>query len=324
MKTTTVSTGLSDFHKMIITVMRTTFPKTGPKVVKYRDYSKYNSIDFGMDLERRLRNKPNTYDTFERIFLETLDFHAPQKSKVLRANHKPYVTKDMRKAIMLRSQLQNLWYTYKLPEYHIALKRQKNYCNRLYKRERKKFYSKLNLNDITDNRKFWKTMKPLFGDKGGAKEKIVLVEGDRIINEDSEVAQTFNDFFDGAVKSLGISENEVLMTNVEISQGKVLDAIKQFEAHPSILLIKENVVVDVEFSFSPVTLDVIHTELKALNIRKAIPFMNIPPKQLKEVQGVIGKFLQGIWNEEILGQRKFPSKLKLADVSPIHKNYRQS
>ncbi len=273
MKTTTVGTGLSDFHKMIITVMRTTFPKTGPKVVKYRDYSKYNSIDFGMDLERRLRNKPNTYDTFERIFLETLDFHAPQKSKVLRANHKPYVTKDMRKAIMLRSQLQNLWYTYKLPEYHIALKRQKNYCNRLYKRERKKFYSRLNLNDITDNSKFWKTMKPLFGDKGGAKEKIVLVEGDRIINEDSEVAQTFNDFFDGAVKSLGISENEVLMTNVETSQGKVLDAIKQFEAHPSILLIKENVVVDVEFSFSPVTLDVIHTELKALNIRKTIPFI---------------------------------------------------
>ena len=80
-------------------------------------------------------------------------------------------------------------------------------------------------------------MKPLFGDKGGAKENIVLVEGDRIISEDSEVAQTFNDFFDGAVKSLGISENEVLMTKVEASQGKVLDAIKQYEAHPSILLI---------------------------------------------------------------------------------------
>ena len=72
MKTTTVTTGLSDFHKMIITVMRTTFPKTGAKVVKYRDYSKYNSIDFGMDLDRNMRNKPNTYDTFEHIFLETL------------------------------------------------------------------------------------------------------------------------------------------------------------------------------------------------------------------------------------------------------------
>ena len=36
--TTTVETGLSDFHKMAITVMKTTFPKAKPKVIQYRDY----------------------------------------------------------------------------------------------------------------------------------------------------------------------------------------------------------------------------------------------------------------------------------------------
>ena len=36
--TTTVSTGLSDFHKMIVTVMKTTFPKAKPEIVIYRDY----------------------------------------------------------------------------------------------------------------------------------------------------------------------------------------------------------------------------------------------------------------------------------------------
>ena len=41
MKTTTLSTGLSDFHKMVITVMKNTFPKAQPIVVKYRDFSKY-------------------------------------------------------------------------------------------------------------------------------------------------------------------------------------------------------------------------------------------------------------------------------------------
>ena len=34
MKTTAVSTGLSDFHKMTVTVMRTTFPKAEPLVVR--------------------------------------------------------------------------------------------------------------------------------------------------------------------------------------------------------------------------------------------------------------------------------------------------
>ena len=177
----------------------------------------------------------------------------------------------------------------------------------------------MNLNNITDNRKFWKTVKPLFGDKGGTTDKIVLVEENKIINEDAEVAQTFNNFFENAVKSLGISENKLLLTEVGHSCGKVLDAIKMYESHPSILKIKENVVVETEFSFSPVSLEEIHSELKMLNTRKAIPYMNIPPKQLKEVMNIIDKPLQGIWNSEILVNKKFPSKLKLADISPIHK-----
>ena len=40
-KTSTVSTGLSDFHKMVVIVLKTTFPKAKPKVIPYRDFSKY-------------------------------------------------------------------------------------------------------------------------------------------------------------------------------------------------------------------------------------------------------------------------------------------
>ena len=39
--TVTVSTGLSDFHKMVVTVLKTTFPKAKPKVVPYMDFSKF-------------------------------------------------------------------------------------------------------------------------------------------------------------------------------------------------------------------------------------------------------------------------------------------
>ena len=53
MKTMAVSTGLSDFHKMIVTVMRSTFPKVKPKTIKYRDYSKYNKVAFGNDLGKK-------------------------------------------------------------------------------------------------------------------------------------------------------------------------------------------------------------------------------------------------------------------------------
>ena len=37
-KITTVETGLSDFHKMVVTVLKTTFPKQGPTVMNYGIY----------------------------------------------------------------------------------------------------------------------------------------------------------------------------------------------------------------------------------------------------------------------------------------------
>ena len=33
-----IETGLSDFHKMTVTVMKTTFQKLDPKIIHYRDY----------------------------------------------------------------------------------------------------------------------------------------------------------------------------------------------------------------------------------------------------------------------------------------------
>ena len=58
-------------------------------------------------------------------------------------------------------------------------------------------------------------------------------------------------FFDNAVKSLGITENEMLVNKVERTQGNVLDALKRYESHPSVLKIREKVgLADTTFSFS--------------------------------------------------------------------------
>ena len=47
-----------------------------------------------------------------------------------------------------------------------AYKKQKNYCSRLYKNERKRFFNELNPSFVTNNKLFWKTVKPFFSDKG--------------------------------------------------------------------------------------------------------------------------------------------------------------
>ena len=49
-KTATVCTGLYDFHKMVITVLKTTFPKAKPTVLSYMDFSKFGEDDFHRDM----------------------------------------------------------------------------------------------------------------------------------------------------------------------------------------------------------------------------------------------------------------------------------
>ena len=319
MKTTAVSNGLSDFHKMTLTVMKTVFPKAKPKLITYRHSSKYNKYDFKEALERNLFNQPKTYETFQNIFLRTLNEFEPLKTKYVRANNKSYVDKEMRKAIMLRTQLQNLYWKYGTEEFNKGFKRQKNYCNRLYKRTRKRFYENLDLNKITDNRKFWFTVKPLIGDKGGARDNIVLLENEEIINNDDEIAEVFMEFFANQVDSLGIVQNELLLNKIENSDGRVADAIKMYESHPSILKIKENVVINTPFSFEPVTTEIIEKEIQSIKTRKGFPFMDIPPERLKDVIFVVSDFLRDIWNVEILQAHKFSTKLKFSDLAPIHK-----
>ena len=76
-----------------------------------------------------------------------LDQYAPnkRKKKIQRANHKPYVTKAMWKAIMKRSKLAKKYRTRAIEENKKAFKKQRNFCNR---------YKKRKIEILTDNKKF--------------------------------------------------------------------------------------------------------------------------------------------------------------------------
>ena len=318
--TTTLSTGLSDFHKMVITVMKKSIPKDEPKIIQYRDYKNFVENNFRIELKEKLQNTfIDNYNKFENIFLEVLNKHAPPKKKIFRANHKPYMTKSLRKAIMRRSALENKYYRNKSEETYKAYKKQRNFTNKLLKKEKKRYFSNLKLNNFTDNKKFWNTVKPLFSNCGGGSQKITLVKDDKIISNDKDVAETFNEFFKNSVKSLNISQNRHLINDTGNLTDPVEIAMKKFEKHPSIIDIKELMEVNTEFSFSKVSTSDIKLELKNLKTNKASTFLNISAKQLKQVMDIIVDPMIQIWNTEVIENKKFPSRLKCADLTPIFK-----
>ena len=110
MKSRTFITGISDFHALTTSIMKLTYTKGNLKIKFYRDYKNFGNDLIKVDLENGLRNLTDlTYTSFEEVFLRTRDCHAPIKKKILRANENSFMSKALRKAIMMRSRMKNLY-----------------------------------------------------------------------------------------------------------------------------------------------------------------------------------------------------------------------
>ena len=73
-----IETGLSDFHKMTVTVMKTTFEKLKPNIIHYRDYRKFSNDKFRENLISRLSTENirvdyNGMEKFSQICMKTLN-----------------------------------------------------------------------------------------------------------------------------------------------------------------------------------------------------------------------------------------------------------
>ena len=77
-----------------------------------------------------------------------------------------------------------------------------------------------------------------------------MVENDEKISDESKVASSFGNFFENAIHSLGINTNEYSNDNCGLKNPDEI-AIKKYEQHPSINLIKENITSNESFHFLP-------------------------------------------------------------------------
>ena len=83
-KTAAITTGLSNYHKMIITSFRSSYTRELPWNIIYRNHKNFNAQDFLSDLETNLKLEEQasmcvSYDKLTKVFKETTDKHAPQK-----------------------------------------------------------------------------------------------------------------------------------------------------------------------------------------------------------------------------------------------------
>jgi hypothetical protein len=108
-------------------------------------------------------------------------------------------------------------------------------------------------------------------------------------------------------------------TNVAKNIG---DADQVDENHPSIQAIKTNIPELAQphpFYFADVTEDFFFKSIKKINIRKVTGIAGTSPKLLHIALPIISKSLSQLINISI-STSTFPDQLKLAQVTPLHKN----
>ena len=90
--------------------------------------------------------------------MRNLEKYAAHKKKYIPGNHFPFMNKELSKAIMHRSKLRNNFLRHRSNENRKKYSKQRDYWVSLLRRIIKNYYSNLNEKNITDNKKFWKTV----------------------------------------------------------------------------------------------------------------------------------------------------------------------
>ena len=199
-QTCAIETGIPDFLKMVVTVIKTHYKKQKAKIIQYRNYKHFHEQSFNFKLNNELLKidiNNAEWKGFLKVFnffKKVIDKYAPRKQKYFRANNSNYINKALRKEIMHRSRLRNKFLRERTKESIIAYNKQWNICVYLLRKTKRDYFANLDPKIIKDNRKFWKTVNPLFSEKSYSKESIALINKDGLITKNEDLAKTFNNF----------------------------------------------------------------------------------------------------------------------------------
>ena len=157
---------------------------------------------------------------------------------------------------MLHSRLRNKLLKTKTEESKQQYDKQQNFCVNFLRKAKRNYFADLDNRILKDNRKIWKTVKPLFSGKVYQKESITIISKDteKSIYKNEERAKTFHSLFSSMVDNLKIENDINRQANVSTHLDLVLRVIETFKYHPSTLKMKEFMTdKGIKFSFNYTT-----------------------------------------------------------------------
>ena len=188
------------------------------------------------------------------FLLEVIDNHIPMKKKKAINKPAPFMNQTLRREIYKKKMAYNKYQKCKSKTNWENYRKQRNLQNVVTKIKKKSIRNYFMERCVggPNSKDFWPTIKPFLTDKGLHFNKdIILCEENKIINNQNEVAETFNNLFINVAKDIG-------------SQDIIID-----KSHPSIKVIEENKTEIKELCFNAVDSDFVTKYINKINIKKA-------------------------------------------------------
>ncbi len=325
--TSVFETGLSDFHGLVLTLMKIHIPRLKPKIVKYRSYKKFDPENFLQDVKNTdfkadSNDADLSYRNLSSTFRKLVDKHAPLKTKFQRGNTAPFMNQQLQKAIYTRSRLKKRLNKNPTQENRRKFKKQRNKCVSLRKKAMKTHFKEATKNGTLSNKEFWDLVKPFLSNKGGlTSSDISLVKNDTVVTDDQELTEIFNDHYVNIVeKSSGKKPvNLAEYTGISDDRQIVRLILDKYKNHPSVLAIIQNPEQVLNtFSFHEIGNQEIMELLKSLDGKKSTGEDQIPPKLVSLASNELSVALTMAINCSIRNSR-FPDDAKKAAVCPLDK-----
>ena len=154
---------------------------------------------------------------------------------------------------MYRTRFRNKYLKNEINENKGKHTRTRIYC--ISSKTKIEYYSSLDIKNITDNKPFWKTVKPFLSDKITATQKIILTDSDKIVNNYDDTSRILNTFFSNIVSDLKTPDYNNWDPFAENIHDSILKAKIKDRNHPSMLTIGEVCKGNFQFSFMCVDKD---------------------------------------------------------------------
>ena len=87
---------------------------------------------------------------------------------------------------------------------------------------KKYHFQRLNVKDLSDNKKIWKTIKPYFSNKGLNSNKLLLNEKGRFSSGEKELENLVNSFFINITAELDLKKDAKTYLGTTITLGEIL------------------------------------------------------------------------------------------------------